>query len=64
MFSPSEQLWSFTYRVGDSRFSFEIVAPTRAIAESALSTAVCEGAIIPASTACDLHLTGEGQRQP
>jgi len=48
MDTPSEQCWSFAYHHGGALRSFEIVAPSREIAESAAKTAICEGAIVPA----------------
>lgn len=44
------QQWSFIYRVGESQYSFEVIAPSREIAESALRNASCEGAIMSESS--------------
>ena len=52
MIEPPVQVWSFAYALDSGRYSFEIEAPTRDKAESALRSAICEGAIEP-MTACD-----------
>lgn len=51
MDTPPERCWSFAYSIGDSRYSFDLIAPTRVIAESIARSAVCEGAIA-LSSAC------------
>lgn len=53
MDTPNERCWSFAYQVGESRYSFNVIAPTREIAESVARTATCEGAIASASSAYD-----------
>lgn len=62
MIAPNESLWSFAYSIGQSRFSFEIVAPTQEVAESALRTAICEGAICPSSVCEVPQLSGEASK--
>lgn len=47
---PTDSIWSFRYESGGVACSFEVIAPTQAAAESALSTAVCEGAIAPSES--------------
>lgn len=59
MYTPAESLWSFAYSIGKSRFSFDIVAPSREIAESAVRSAICEGAIVP-SSACGAPRVQQG----
>lgn len=63
MFKPNEALWSFAYSIGQARFSFEVVAPMRELAEFAVLSAICQGAIAP-SSACVSPRAGEGFSQP
>lgn len=53
MDTPNERCWSFAYQVGESRYSFNVIAPSREIAESITRKAACEGTIAPASNVCD-----------
>jgi hypothetical protein len=59
---PPEYCWSFTSSVGESRYSFSFLAPTKEIAESIVSNAICEGAISPVSNAFASRQSDEPQR--
>lgn len=58
MDTSNERCWSFCYEIESARYSFEVVAPSREIAESVVRTAECEGAIAPVSNAFAVPQSG------